>query len=159
MQAGRLRKQSSERGRQAASRCGQEQLHGEVHEGCLERPGVVQGCPRARSLRLLQRIIIGFIKALYFAAVEALIPDFKPRPEGFGRAQVLNGVTERLSRCLETAILGAATPRALPRTVQPGRCSRRNPKAEPPKPVGILLHRGPARKAVLLGSIRERMFW
>ena len=37
MQARRLRKSSSERGRQAASRCGQEQLHGEVHEGRLER--------------------------------------------------------------------------------------------------------------------------
>jgi hypothetical protein len=46
VQAGRLRKQSSERRRQAASRCGQEQLHGEVHKECLER-----WCgPRARRL-------------------------------------------------------------------------------------------------------------
>jgi hypothetical protein len=39
-----------------------------------------------RSLRLAQRIIIGFVKALYFAAAEALIPDLPVRAEGFGRA-------------------------------------------------------------------------
>ena len=44
MQAGRLRKQSSERRRQAASRRGQEQLHGEVYEECLKRLGADQGC-------------------------------------------------------------------------------------------------------------------
>ena len=42
MQAGRLRKQSSERGGQAASRCGQEQLHGEVYEERLEHLAAVQ---------------------------------------------------------------------------------------------------------------------
>ena len=40
----------------------------------------------ARSLRLPQRIIIGFVQALDFAAVEALIPNLKPRSKGFGRA-------------------------------------------------------------------------
>ena len=49
MQAGRLRKQSGERGRQAASRCGQEQLHGEVHEDFLERLGAAQ--PRQHQIR------------------------------------------------------------------------------------------------------------
>jgi hypothetical protein len=67
----------------------------------------------ARSLRLAQRIIIGFVQPLYFAAVEALIPDLKRRAEGFGYAQVLNDITERLSRCRETAILSAATLRGL----------------------------------------------
>jgi hypothetical protein len=37
VQAGCLRQQSGKRGRQAAARCGQEQLYGEMHEGCLER--------------------------------------------------------------------------------------------------------------------------
>ena len=37
VQARRLRQQSGERGGQAASRCGQEQLHGEVHEDGLDR--------------------------------------------------------------------------------------------------------------------------
>jgi hypothetical protein len=36
VQAGCLRKQSSERRRQAASRCGQEQRYGKVHEERLE---------------------------------------------------------------------------------------------------------------------------
>jgi hypothetical protein len=40
----------------------------------------------ARSLRIAQRIIIGFVKALDFSAVEALVPDLKPRAEGLGRA-------------------------------------------------------------------------
>jgi hypothetical protein len=40
----------------------------------------------ARSLRLPQRIIIDFVQALDFAAVEALIPNLKPRSKGFGRA-------------------------------------------------------------------------
>jgi hypothetical protein len=40
----------------------------------------------ARSLRLPQRIIRGFVQTLYFAAAEALIPDLKPRAEGFGHA-------------------------------------------------------------------------
>jgi hypothetical protein len=39
-----------------------------------------------RSHRLAQRIIIGFVKALDFATVETLIPDLKPRAEGFGCA-------------------------------------------------------------------------
>ena len=38
----------------------------------------------AQSLSLAQRIIIGFIEALDFAAVEARIPDLKPCAEGFG---------------------------------------------------------------------------
>jgi hypothetical protein len=62
-----------------------------------------------RSFRLAQRIIIGFVKALNFTAVEALIPDLKRCAEGFGYSQVLNGITERLSGSRETAILGAAT--------------------------------------------------
>jgi hypothetical protein len=40
----------------------------------------------ARSLRLAQRVISGFVEALDFAAVEALIPDLQVRAEGFGRA-------------------------------------------------------------------------
>jgi hypothetical protein len=40
----------------------------------------------ARSLRLPQRIIRGFVQTLYFAAAEALIPDIEPRAEGFGHA-------------------------------------------------------------------------
>jgi hypothetical protein len=39
-----------------------------------------------RSLRLTQRIITGFVQALDFGAVEALIPDLKPCAEGFGCA-------------------------------------------------------------------------
>ena len=65
--------------------------------------------PDARSLRLAQRIIVGFVQALDFAAVEALIPDLKPCAEGFGCAQILNGVANGLSRSGETAIFGAAT--------------------------------------------------
>jgi len=42
--------------------------------------------PLARSLRLPQWITIGFVQALDFAAVEALIPDLKPCAEGFGYA-------------------------------------------------------------------------
>jgi hypothetical protein len=37
----------------------------------------------ARSLWLAQRIISGFVQALYFGAVEALISDLQPR--AFGR--------------------------------------------------------------------------
>ena len=33
-----------------------------------------------------QRIIISFVQALDFAAVEALIPNLQPCAEGFGRA-------------------------------------------------------------------------
>ena len=40
----------------------------------------------ARSLRLPQRIIIDFVQALDFAAVEALIPNLQPSAEGFRRA-------------------------------------------------------------------------
>ena len=40
----------------------------------------------ARSLRLAQRIIIGFVQALNFATAEALIRDLKPCAEGFGYA-------------------------------------------------------------------------
>jgi hypothetical protein len=40
----------------------------------------------ARSLRLGQRIIVGFVKALDFAAVEALVSDLQRRTEGFWRA-------------------------------------------------------------------------
>ena len=54
-------------GRQAASRCGQEQFHDEVHEGRLERLACA-AC--LRSLRLAQRKIIGFLQ---------------PRAEGYGR--------------------------------------------------------------------------
>ena len=51
---------------------------------CLERWPLRTA--RLRSLRLAQRIIIGFVQALDFAAVEALIPNLQPRAEGFGRA-------------------------------------------------------------------------
>ena len=37
------------------------------------------------SLSLPQRVFVGFVQALDFAAVEALIADFQPRVEGFGR--------------------------------------------------------------------------
>ena len=69
--------------------------------------------PLARSLRLPQRILTVFVQALDFATVEALVSDLQPSAEGSGRAQVLNGVTERLSRSRETAILRAATLRGL----------------------------------------------
>jgi hypothetical protein len=52
----------------------------------------------AQSLRLAQRIIIGFVQALDFAAVEALVPNLHPRAESFGRLQVLDSVTDGLSR-------------------------------------------------------------
>jgi len=45
-----------------------------------------EGAIRLALLRLPQRIIIGFVQALNFAAVEALIPDLKPCAEGFGYA-------------------------------------------------------------------------
>jgi hypothetical protein len=38
------------------------------------------------SLSLPQRVFVGFVQALDFAAVEALIPDLKPCTERFGRA-------------------------------------------------------------------------
>ena len=60
-----------------------------------------------------QRKDIGFVQALDFAAVEALIPNLQPRAERFGRAQFLYGVTERLSRSREPAILGATALRGL----------------------------------------------
>jgi len=41
--------------------------------------------PRVRSLTLAQRIIIGFVQALDFAAAEALIPNLQPSAERFGR--------------------------------------------------------------------------
>ena len=40
----------------------------------------------ARSLRLPQRVISGFVQALDFVAAEALIPDLKPCAKGFGYA-------------------------------------------------------------------------
>jgi hypothetical protein len=40
----------------------------------------------ARSPRLAQRMIIGFVQALILGAVEALIPDLQVRAEGFGRS-------------------------------------------------------------------------
>jgi len=60
---------------------------------------------RGRSItQLPQRIVIGFIQALKFAAAEACITDFKPRTKGFGCAQVLNRVADGLSRCGEAPI-------------------------------------------------------
>ena len=57
---------------------------------------------RWRRVRLVthwppQRIVIGFVQALDFAAVKALIPDLQVRAEGFGCAQVLNGITKGLA--------------------------------------------------------------
>ena len=76
---------------------------------------------RTRSLSLVQP----FAQALDFGAVETLIPDLQPRAEGFGCAQILDGVAERLSGCCEPAILRAVALRGvLPGTVQPERCSR-----------------------------------
>src|SRR5262245_16242075 len=67
----------------------------------------------ARSLRLVQRIIIGFVQPLDFGAVEALIPDLKPRAEGFGCAQVLDSVSDGLRRRCEAPIVVAAVLGAL----------------------------------------------
>jgi hypothetical protein len=67
----------------------------------------------ARSLRIAQRIIIGFVKALDFATVEALIPDLKPCAEGFGRPQSFDGVADGLSRRRKAPIVLAATLGAL----------------------------------------------
>jgi len=52
-----------------------------------EGPAVLARAPRCAQSRggLPQRIIIGFVQALDFAAVEALITDLQPRAEGFGR--------------------------------------------------------------------------
>jgi len=77
--------------------------------------------PGTRSLSLAQRIIIGFVKALDFAAVEALIPDLKPSTEGFGRSQVLNSVADGLSRCSEATIFFAPVAKSL-RQKQFGGC-------------------------------------
>ena len=44
-----------------------------------------------------QRIIISFVQAQDFAAVEALIPDLKRRAEGYGRPQSSDGVADGLS--------------------------------------------------------------
>jgi hypothetical protein len=62
----------------------------------------------ARSLRLAQRIVFGFVQALDFAAVEALIPDLQARAEGFGRSQVLDSVPDGLSGRCEPAVVLAA---------------------------------------------------
>ena len=40
----------------------------------------------ARSLRLAQWIVTGFVQSLNFVAVEALIPNLQPSAEGSGRA-------------------------------------------------------------------------
>src|ERR1700724_966998 len=68
---------------------------------------------RQAPLRLPQRIIIGFIETLDCAAVKALIPNLQVRAEGFGCAQVLNGITEGFSRCREPPIFREATLRGL----------------------------------------------
>ena len=62
----------------------------------------------ARSLRLPQRIVFGFLKALDFTAIEPLIPDLQPRAEGFGRLQVLDSVPDGLSGRCEPAVVLAA---------------------------------------------------
>ena len=64
---------------------------------------LVRSCG-ARSPRIVQR----FVEALDFNAVEPLVPNLQPSAEGFRCAQVLDGVTERLGRRRETAILRAA---------------------------------------------------
>jgi hypothetical protein len=61
----------------------------------------------ARSLRLPQRIIIDFVQALDFAAVEALIPNLQPSAESSRCTQILDGITDRLSRRRETPVFGA----------------------------------------------------
>src|ERR1700719_3334491 len=55
-----------------------------------------------------QRIIISFVQAQDFAAVEALIPDLKRRAEGFGRPQSFDGVADGLSRCRKAPVFLAA---------------------------------------------------
>jgi len=51
----------------------------------------------ARSFTLPQRIIVSFIQALNFAAVEPLVTNLHAK--GFRRSQVLDGVTNGFSRC------------------------------------------------------------
>ena len=63
---------------------------------------------RLGSLRLAQRIVAGFVQSLNFVTVEALIPNLQPNAERSGRAQVLDCITDGLSRSCETAIFGAA---------------------------------------------------
>ena len=48
------------------------------------RQGPAPAC--VRSLGLAQRMAIGFIQALDFGAVEALVPHLQPCAEGFGCA-------------------------------------------------------------------------
>jgi hypothetical protein len=46
---------------------------------------------------------------LDFGTVETLVPDLKPRAEGSGRSQVLDSVTDGLSRrCEESLVVLAA---------------------------------------------------
>ena len=59
----------------------------------------------ARSLRLAQRVISGFIEAFDFAAVETLIANLQVRAKGFGRAQILDSIADGLCRRCEAPIL------------------------------------------------------
>ena len=63
----------------------------------------------ARSLRLAQRIISGFVQALDFAAVETLIPNLQPRAEGLGRSQVLDSEPDGFSSRCEPPVVFLCT--------------------------------------------------
>src|SRR6476646_10654690 len=93
-----------------------------------EGPAVLARAPRCAQSRggLPQRIIIGFIQALDFAAVEALIPDLQPRAERLWvcvSPQRHNGAPQPQSR--NGDIWCGYLSQASPETVRPGRCSRR----------------------------------
>jgi hypothetical protein len=67
----------------------------------------------ARSLKLAQWKVGSFVKALDFAAVEALVTYLQPRAEGFRCLQVLDSIADSLRRCREAPVVLAATLGAL----------------------------------------------
>jgi hypothetical protein len=64
---------------------------------------------QTQSLRLAQRKLIGFVKALDFSAAETLVSDLQPRAQGFRRSQSFDCVADGFGRCGEAQVVLAAT--------------------------------------------------